>query len=350
MTGSRRLQPRPTIGGVTVREVAAAAGVSVGTVSHVVSGRRRVADSTRQRVEAAIRELGYRPNRLARSLHERRSRTLAMLIPDVGNPFFGELARAVEREARAAGYSVVFGNSENDRDIEEAYLAEFLEHRVDGLVLVAAAGASWRKHLPPDLAVVALDRRPSGWTHDAAIVDNRLGMELAVAHLVAQGHVRIGYLGGDPRLTTGRERAVGFRAALTRRRLAPAWRSAGGFDLQSGRRQAHRMLRGARGKRPTALVAANDLIALGALLACREAGIVVPFGLSVVGFDDIPFAALAYPPLTTVRQPISRLGALATELLLQRISGERDAAQPRVLTVRPDLVVRDSTTAPEIAA
>lgn len=338
-----REDQRGPVKDVTVRDVAAAAGVSVGTVSHVVSGRRRVAKATRARVEGAICSLQYRPNRLARSLLERRTHTVAMLIPDVGNPFFGELARAVEREARAAGYCVVFGNSENDPDAEARYLVEFLERRVDGLVLVASAGASWTDRLPPDLAVVALDRFPAGWPYDAAVIDNRLGMELAVAHLAEFGHRRFGFLGGDPQLTTGRERASGFRAALARRGLRPTWRSSGSFDLESGRRQAERMLRMKPGERPTAIVAANDLIALGALLACRDARVGVPAEMSVIGFDDIPFAVLAFPPLTTVRQPIAELGTIATQLLIERMRGERTQSLPRVLTVRPDFVPRAST-------
>jgi LacI family transcriptional regulator len=337
---------------VTIREVAARAGVSVGTVSHVVSGRRRVADATRERVDRAIRTLDYRPNRLARSLLERRTHTIAMLIPDIANPFFGELARAVEREARAAGYCVVFGNSENDREEEARYLSEFVERRVDGLIVVTAAGAPWVERLPADLAVVALDRYPAGWRYDAAVIDNGLGMELAVSHLAELGHHRIGYLGGDPQLTTGRERATGFRAALARRALHPAWRSSGPFDLESGRRQAARMLRLESRMRPTAIVAANDLIALGALLACRDVGMHVPDELSVVGFDDIPFAALAFPPLTTVRQPIAELGALAAELLIQRMrraNGHRRRTK-KLVTVRPDLVIRGSTAPARFAA
>jgi LacI family transcriptional regulator len=335
----------PPPGDVTVRDVAAAAGVSIGTVSHVVSGRRRVADATRQRVETAIRSLQYRPNRLARALLERRTQTIGMLIPDVGNPFFGELARAVERTARVAGYCVVFGNSENDQDAEARYLVEFVERRVDGLVVVAAAGDSWADRLPSDLAVVALDRFPAGWPYDAVVVDNRLGMELAVAHLAELGHQSIGFLGGDVRLTTGSERASGFRAAVARRGLRPAWRGSGSFSLESGQRQTERLLRLEPSKRPSAIVAANDLIALGALRACREGGVAVPAELSVIGFDDIPFAGLAFPPLTTVRQPIDHLGAVAAELLLERMRAERTEAQARVVTVRPDLVVRGSTAA-----
>jgi len=346
MSTTQRQGGAAPAGGVTVRDVAAAAGVSIGTVSHVVSGRRRVADGTRERVETAIRSLQYRPNRLARSLSERRTQTVGMLIPDVGNPFFGELARAVERAARAAGYCVVFGNSENDLDVEARYLVEFVERRVDGLIVVAAAGSSWAGRLPPDLAVVALDRVPAGSPYDTVIVDNRLGMELAVAHLAELGHRRIGFLGGDIHLAIGRERASGFRAAVTGRGLRPAWRSTGTFSLESGVRQVERLLQADAAEWPSALVAANDLIALGALLACRQAGVAVPDEMSVVGFDDIPFAGLAFPPLTTVRQPIAHLGATAAELLLDRMRGECTEPQGRVLTVRPDFVIRGSTAPP----
>lgn len=333
----------------TLHEVAAAAGVSIGTVSHVVTGRRRVAERTRARVERAIHRLEYRPNRLARSLLEQRTQTVAMLIPDIGNPFFAELARAVEREARRDGYCVVFGSSENDPETEARYLAEFLERRVDGMVVVSAAGSSWADRLPAGLPAVALDRLPADWQHDAVVVDNQGGVELAVAHLVELGHLRLGFLGGDPTQPTGRQRGRGFRLALARRGLRPAWTSRGSFSLESGHRQTRRMLRRDPDARPTAVVAANDLIALGALLACREAGVSVPEGLSIIGFDDIAFATLADPPLTTVRQPIAELGEHAARLLLERMRHDGAGAERRTLTARPNLVLRGSTrqAAPE---
>lgn len=329
---------------VTVREVAAAAGVSVGTVSHVISGRRHVAPSTRSRVEAAIATLGYRPNRLARSLQTRRSHVIGMVIPDVGNPFFGELARAVEREARAAGYCVVFGNSENDPDLETRYVEEFVERRVDGLIAVANV-AGWAKRVPMDLAVVALDRYPPRWPFDAVRVDNEAGMEVIVGHLVGLGHERIGFIGGDQVSTAGLQRARGFARALRHRNLEPAWLSTGMFSLESGRLQTERLLARPPRERPTAIVAANDLLALGALLACQQAGVAVPEELSVAGFDDIPFAALARPSLTTVRQPIDELGAQATRLVLERIQGNAPTS-PRRVVLRPWPVVRASTAPP----
>jgi LacI family transcriptional regulator len=347
---------------VTVRDVAARAGVSVGTVSHVITGSRRVAPETRRRVQESMAALGYRPNRVARSLILQRTRTLAMVIPDVANPFFGDLVRGVEEVARQRGYSVLFGNSDNDPEQEARYLEEFLERRVDGLLLVVAAGRGVRSPEPsgdrPDgeaeegatrgrlaelaaeLPVVALDRLPATWDQDAVLVDNEGGMELVVRHLVDLGHRRLAFVGGDPTLTTGRDRRRGFLRALERRGLAPAWVSDGAFSLESGRAQMDALL-ASSAPPPTAVVAGNDLLALGALLAARERGLRVPHDLSVAGFDDIVYARLADPPLTTVRQPAREMGATAAHLVFRRIDGDESPGQRIVL--RPELVVRAST-------
>ena len=329
----------------TISDVAARAGVSIGTASHVLTGRRFVTPERRERVTRAMADLGYHPNRIARSLTLEETSTIAMVIPDVANPFFGELMRGVEEVARSAGYCVLFGNSDNNPDEERRYLTEFSERRVDGILLAVAAASDEPTASGPDftMPVVALDRVPPDWPHDAVLVDNRNGIEQAVAHLVALGHKRIGMIGGDSAQSTGQERLAGFEEAMQRRGLDPAWRSVGSFSLASGMAQAAELLDRPRSEWPTALIAANDLIALGVLAAAREAGVSVPDELSVCGFDDIVYAAIAVPALTSVRQPVREIGVQAARLLLDRVEGRAGPAQTRV--VRTKLVVRKSTRA-----
>jgi DNA-binding LacI/PurR family transcriptional regulator len=363
--------------------VAARAGVSIGTVSHVISGRQYVAPQTRQRVEDAMAALGYRPNRIARSLILQHTRTLGMVIPDVANPFFGDVMRGVEEVARERGYSVLFGNSDNDGDQEDRYVEEFIERRVDGLLVVVAAhrpsrrragedGATERPslttgptgsgperdgdtsslgrlaHVPVGLPLVALDRLPGDWSHDAVIADNEAGLALAVGHLVELGHRRLGFIGGDPALATGRERRAGFEAALEDRGIHPAWVSDGTFSLDSGRAQAESLFSSPPASRPSAIVAANDLLALGVLLAVRERGLSVPDNMSIVGFDDITYARLSDPPLTTVRQPAREMGSAGARLVFRRLDGE--GGSPEVVVLRPELVIRSSTARCEVLA
>jgi LacI family transcriptional regulator len=328
---------------ITIVDVAARAGVSIGTVSHVLSGPRYVAPATRARVERAVADLGYRRNQIASSLALRRTFTLGMIVPDVANPFFGELVRAVEVTARAAGYCVIFGNSDNDPSQELRYVTEFAERRVDGLLIVSAAGRVQAVgQIPVGCPIVAVDRLPEGFEEDAVIVDNQLGMELVVDHLVSLGHREIGFIGGAPQLSTQQGGRAGFETSLNARIGPPAWISEGAFSLDSGRAQATALFSGAR--RLTALVAEDDLLALGVLGAARDAHVRVPGDLSVVGFDDIAYAALADPALTTVRQPVAEMGAEAARLLLRRVGGDSGARQ--VLVLPPSIVVRKSTARP----
>lgn len=360
---------------MTVRDVAALAGVSIGTVSHVTSGRLYVAPQTRQRVEEAMTALGYRPNRIARSLILQHTRTLGMVIPDVANPFFGDLMRGVEEVARERGYSVLFGSSDNDGEQEDRYVEEFIERRVDGLLVVVAAHRPPRLRAgdgdaesalrttapagggpghdgdtrslgrlagaPIGLPVVALDRLPDDGSHDAVIADNQAGLALGVGHLIELGHRRLGFIGGDPALATGRERRAGFESALEDRGIRPAWVSDGAFSLDSGRSQAVSLFASPPAGWPSAVVAANDLLALGVLLAVRERGLRVPEDLSVVGFDDITYARLSDPPLTTLRQPARKMGSAGARLVFRRLDG--DVGPREVLVVRPELVIRSST-------
>ena len=325
----------------TVVDVARAASVSVGTVSNVVSGARNVRPETRERVELAIAELGFRPNTIARALIRRRTQTVGMVIPDVTNPFFSDLIWEVERALTEADYAVVFGNSANDPGRERRYLEAFLGRRVDALVVVVTAGVDLDlvRALAAEVPTVFIDRLVPRDV-ECVVGDNDAGMRLVVDHLVGLGHRRLALVNGDEGLDTARAREAGVEAALARHGLELAARSSGSFTLESGDAQAQELLAAA----PTAILAANDLLAMGALAAAARAGFSVPDELSVSGYDDIAYAAFTSPPLTTVRQPAGTMGEEAVRLLLARLDG--DESPPRRVVVEPELRARASTGPP----
>ncbi|HXV96613.1 MAG TPA: LacI family DNA-binding transcriptional regulator [Gaiellaceae bacterium] len=327
----------------TVVDVARAASVSVGTVSNVVSGARAVRPETRERVERAIAELGFRPNTIARALIRRRTQTVGMVIPDVTNPFFSDLIWEVERALTEADYAVVFGNSANDPARERQYLEAFLSRRVDALVVVVTAGADLEfvRSLAAEVPTVFVDRLVPPDV-DSVVGDNDAGMALVVDHLVGLGHGRVALVNGDAELETARAREAGAVAALARHGLEPVSRSTGAFTLESGDEQGSALFAGAAS--PTAVVAANDLLAMGVLAAASRAGLAVPGDVSVTGYDDIAYAAFTSPPLTTVRQPARAMGEEAARLLLARLEG--DGSPPRRRVVEPELRARASAAAP----
>jgi LacI family transcriptional regulator len=304
-----------------LRDVARTAGVSIGTASRVVNRHPGVDPGIRARVEAAVAALGYVPNALARGLRSRKSRALGLVVPDVTNPYFAELAKHVERAAAGLGHSLILANSDNRADQERRCLQTLAGQQVDGLILVPAD----ESFLPADLIdvpFVVVDRVPP----DCAVVaaDHREGGRIATAHLIGLGHVRIAHIGGPAHLILARERYEGYREALAplterldRRVEDLVEREA--FDYEAGYRAARRLLD--RPDPPTAIFAACDPQAIGAIRAARDLGLSVPDDLSVVGFDDIPLAGLFTPRLTTVAQPIQAIGEHAVALLLDARRG-----------------------------
>jgi len=312
----------------------------VGTVSNVLSSAPRVRESTRSRVQAVIEELGFRPNRVARSLIHARTMSVGIIVPDIANPFFAELVRGAEGPLDEAGFVAFVGSSDNEVERELRYLESFSDRQIDGLIVAVTAGAgSPVSRLASQLAAVAVDRVTADWLGDAVVGDGMAGMRLAVDHLLGLGHVSIGFINGDAALSTGRERSEGFTSALERRGLKPSPMLDGTFTFASGIEQGRHLLE--RDDRPTAICAANDLVALGAIAAANELGIDVPRDLSVVGFDDIILARVTSPGLTTVHQPALEMGRAAAGLLIGRMSGDEIA--PRHLVLPPSLVIRGST-------
>ncbi len=329
----------------TIADVARRAGVSTATVSRVLAGVGGARPATRERVLDAARELEFRPSVVARSLRRRATLTLGLIVTDIENPYFPQLVRAVEDAARADGYAILLCNADDDPDREAALLDVLVERRVDGLIVAASRVGTrqreWLSRAP--VPVVLVNTRPDDVDVPSIISDNAAGGRLAAEHLLALGHRRFGYLLPPPRNVDAPERLAGVRDALA----AAAATSRSGGDtrrrpdlvvghgpptVEGGEAAMTELLR--RGAapdaaRPTAIVAYNDLMAIGALRAIRAAGLVVPADISVVGFDDVSFAAFTEPPLTTIRQATAEMGRWAVAAIRDRLgSPGRDPATP----------------------
>lgn len=328
----------------SMRDVAAEASVSIGTVSRVINGSPNVAPELEERVQKAIDALQYRPNAVARSLRKRRSRTLGLVIPDITNPYFAELAGSIESAALAAGYRLILGNSMDSAETEKTHISALLDHQVDGLIL-APAVATKAVSVNGTLPLVLVDRSLDGTAADLVTSDNREGGRLAAQHLVALGHRRIAVISGPTHLTVAEQRMAGFLEGLGTADISVPEDLIvrGDFDFDSGERSLSQLRSVASDI--TAILASSDQQAIGALRACMDAGLAVPADVSIVGFDDIPLARLVNPRLTTVTQSVAGLGARAVELVLRR--GEATTARRRRQVVLPvSLTVRESTAPP----
>jgi LacI family transcriptional regulator len=327
----------------TMRHVAECAGVSVTTVSHVINHTRPVSEELREKVLAAMDELGYQPNRLARSLRRGETHTIGMIVPDNVNPFFAEIARGIEDAGSGEGYSVILCNSDGNLEKELFYHNVLTAKQVDGILFVAVGAStevirSLQKRRMP---LVVIDREVPDVAVDSVLIDNAEGGRQATRHLLDLGHRRIGCITGPSDLTPSAARVTGYRQALHEAGIAAdeALVVRGDFMYESGHRAAHRLL--AMDDPPTALFACNDLMAIGAISAAVSAGWQVPADLSVVGFDDVRLASFANPPLTTIAQPKYEIGVLAVTMLLERMQ-DYDMP-PRRRQLDTHLVVRRST-------
>lgn len=332
-----------------MKQVADRAGVSTSTVSHVINKTRAVSEDVRMRVLAVIDEMGYIPNAMARSLKNDKTRTIGVSVPDNTHAAMAELLRGIEDAAFAVGYNIMLCNGYEDPQRQVAHLRSLIEKRIDGLVLVAGAARA-NEELAALLAsdrvpVVLADHPVAGVDTDFIGLDHEATGYLATRHLIDLGHRRIACVAGRVQEPSGQERLAGYRRALAEAGLAldPGLLVHGSPDCQGGHDAARSLL--GLALPPSALFACNDLMALGALCAAREAGVAVPGALSVVGGDDLGVAAFAMPRLTTVAQPSHEMGRRLTELLLQRIGGE--AVPRRHVRLPGRLVVRHSCAAPQ---
>src|SRR3954470_17749107 len=342
---ARMLARNPRDGApVTLRDVARLAGVHPGTVSRALNPATEglVNDETVRRVRDAAAELGYRPNPMARGLKTNRTYTIGVLIPDIQNPLFPPIIRGIDDRLGSAGYTPLIANTDNDPQRERNDVEAMRTRQVDGFITATAR----RDHeLLDEVArleapVVLVNRRTEDDTLPSATADDRDGVRLAVAHLVELGHRRIGAVAGPQDLSTGLHRHEGFLAALAGHGLE---RERVGFGSAFTEREGARVCEELLAVAPdvTAIVAGNDLMALGCYDVLAERGLACPGQVSIVGFNDMPFAGKFNPPLTTVRIPHYEIGAAAADLLLERLADP--AAAPRHVMLAPEFVVRGST-------
>lgn len=332
-----------------ISDVAKRAGVSSMTVSRVINNSGYTSPATRARVERAIAELGYVPNALARGLRFKQTKTIALIVTDITNPFFTTLARGVEDTANQAGFTVIFGNTDESEAKEQNYLQMLLQQQVDGILLVPARShniESLRVIQKQNTPVIVLDRRVPPQTQvDVVRCDSEEAAQRLVRMLIELGHQRIGVLSGPRGVSTADDRVQGYRNALRHAGIAEhknlVYR--GAFTQESGYEMAHQLL-DVR-PRPTAVFAAHNYFAPGVLKRARELRLRVPQDLAIVAFDDLP-STLAHAPFFTVAiQPAYEIGAQATQLLLQRLSGAMETGYQEII-LPVEIVVRESSGAP----
>ena len=332
----------------TIRDVAQHAGVSVATVSHVINDTHYVSAELTQRVLDAIESLGYRPNRLAQALSRKVIPLVALIVPDISNPYWSQVARAVQDVTDEHDYSVIVCSTDGVLERELRFLSS-LSGWISGLILhpYRARYEHYSQSIGSDVAVVILgdflmaEKRPANWDHVQG--DNEGGARAAVTHLLELGHRRIAFIQGPAGTPSSTRRMAGFKGALESAGV-PVDESLlipGDYTREAGRVGIVRLLESDRA--PTAVFCANDLVALGVLEAAQQKGCRVPQDLSVVGFDDIDEAGRASPPLTTVVGPPQRMGKVVADTLIERLMGR---TEPRRIALGFSLVVRESTAAP----
>ena len=331
-----------------MKDVAEHAGVSISTVSYVLNNSGPVAAERRARVLDAVRVLNYTPNESARNLKRRSASTVGLVVPDLSNPFFALLAEGVERAASARGVLVVLCAPEATGETESLNGRLLRSQRLDGIIYLSGAATSPTSLLELTRLgpVVLVDEQLPGFNLPSVVSDNRRGAREVARHVLDQGHERVAVISGPNELWTAQQRLAGYREAFAAAGLEPdeVPIHVGDYRLSSGSELAARALAGKPQDRPTALLCANDLMAIGALEYCKLVGLRVPDDLSVAGFDDLPFASLLTPRLTTVRQPARDMGQCAANLLFDLLEDKPQGVAPDPFPVT--VQVRDSVAPP----
>lgn len=310
-----------------IREVAERAGVSPATVSRVLNGRATVAEAKREEVLAAVNELGYRPNRTASNLRRQRAQMIGVVISDIENPHFTQMVRAVEDAAYRRGYRVLLCNTDEDPAKQRDYLGVLAAERVAGAIIspTEADAPEISELIDQGTSVVAYDRAVRDRRADAVLSANVDGARMGVQHLIACGHRNIGFISGPTRIETAAERLSGYDETMAAARLRPLV-AFGDFRFDGGVQATRELL----ARDATALLVANNLMAVGALRSIKEAGLRVADDVAVVSIDDPPWAELTDPPLTTLAQPVRHMADAAVELLLGRLDGTRKRRKRQV--------------------
>ncbi len=331
---------------VSVKDVAARAGVSIGTVSNVMNRPDKVSASTVERVQRAIDELGFVRNDAARQLRAGRSRAIGLVILDVGNPFFTDLARGAEDKAAESGMSIILGNSDERASRETAYLELFEQQRVHGVLISPFGDITERLHRLRDRGIpaVLVDRTSADVSFSSVSVDDVAGGSLAVEHLISQGRRRIAFVGGPHAIRQVADRLEGARGAVSRHPgVTLEVIEIAALSVIEGRAAGVAIRERTAADRPDAVFAANDLIAMGVLQALNMQGVLhVPHDIALIGYDDIDFASAAVVPMSSIRQPSAMIGSTAVEILLEEAADPTLA--PRQIVFQPELVIRESSS------
>ncbi len=336
----------------SMKEIARMAGVSLGTVSHVLNDSAGVREPLRRRVLQAVQAAGYQPSQLARGLRRVKTNMIGMIIPDITNPFFPAVVRGAEDVAFSNGYRLILCNTDNDHSKELVHLNELRTYLPAGLIVIpsnfsdlTAQAESYRR---AGTGVVCIDRLPKRWNGDSVTADNERGAHTATQWLIQLGHTQLAAISGPLHLTNAQERLNGFKSAVREAglHLTPEYVQETTFDKQGGHSKTQVLLRLI--PRPTAIFAGNDMIAMGALLAIREAGLRCPEDVSLMGFDDLDLAENTNPSLSSVSQSGYQLGTTAARILLDRLEGDQGPAKHIVLET--SLKLRHSVAPPPVEA
>ncbi|WP_338112777.1 LacI family DNA-binding transcriptional regulator [Oceanobacillus polygoni] len=329
---------------VTIYDVAKEAKVSIATVSNVINKKGRIGEKTRRRVYDAMEKLNYEPNVLASALMGKQTKTIGLLIPDLANPFFSELARSIEDRGHELGYSIVICSTDYQEEKENKYISLLKQKRVDGFIFASGFEKQSRLEelMQEDIPIAIVARDYPNFAVNAVALDDYMGGYLAADYLIKLGHKKIGIVALD--VYSNRERIRGFKDAMSEHGLKfihdiELIEDIKQSHLDAGRNVAKKYLQ--YDDKPTALFACNDLLAIGAIQAARRSGLYVPNDISIVGFDNTSIASIVDPPLTTMSQPIQLMGREVMDLIISIFKGERDD-HVRV-TLAPTLVERDST-------
>ncbi len=332
----------------TIVEVAERARVSIATVSNVIRGTKRVSPALQERVKQAIRDLDYYPNELARSLKVKQTRMLAMVLPDITNPFFPEIIRGAEDCAFGRGYFLMTANTDEQIGRERRIISALRSYRIDGILLASAPGKDTshiQSTIQAGISIVCLDRSVPGIKTDSVLLDNVRGGQECVRHLIQVGHRRIAIIAGPLKLQTGRERLRGYEDALREADIEVdhGLIFEGDFREDSGYRLSKEFLR--KRRKPSAIFVCNGVMTLGVLKAMEETGVRCPDDIAVATFDDLTLDHSFHPHLTAVVQPSYEIGARAATILMDRIEGKL-GKEPLVVRIAPTLVIRESTRRP----
>jgi len=335
----------------TIKDIASRAGVSSATVSHTINKTRFVSDGIRERVLKAMNELGYSPNHLARSLRQGQTKTIGLILPDCSNPYFAELGRAIEKAAFKSNYNIILCNTENKPEKELFYINILSQKQVDGMIFVSTGDDSENldQIIKKNIVFVMIDREIFTENKNRILLvstDHFTGGKIATEYIINLGHQRIGCLTGPHMLSSSILREEGYRQALKDAKIPVDERYIinGNFDAESGYTEVKNLM--SASQPPTAILACNDLNAMGIIRGAVELGLNIPHDLSIVGFDDIDLAAFTTPPLTTISQPKEDIAESAMEMLISALN--KDSISNNKITLNTSLVERDSCASPKL--